>query len=80
VLCSAGHNNTRLFIGHGGLLSTSEAAHCGVPLLGIAMYGDQRTNLAAVAKAGAGRSVPYSTLKNADQFIKHVKELLDDPR
>ncbi|KAK3929059.1 UDP-glycosyltransferase UGT5 [Frankliniella fusca] len=76
VLC---HNNTRLFIGHGGLLSTSEAAHCGVPLLGIAMYGDQRTNLAAVAKAGAGRSLPYSTLKNADLFIKNVRELLEDP-
>ncbi|XP_034232816.1 UDP-glucuronosyltransferase 2B30-like isoform X2 [Thrips palmi] len=76
VLC---HNNTRLFIGHGGLLSTSEAAHCGVPLLGIAMYGDQRTNLAAVAKHGAGRSLPYSALKNADVFIKHVRELLDDP-
>ncbi|XP_052132382.1 UDP-glycosyltransferase UGT5-like [Frankliniella occidentalis] len=76
VLC---HNNTRLFIGHGGLLSTSEAAHCGVPLLGIAMYGDQRTNLAAVAKAGAGRSLPYSTLKNADLFLKNVKDLLEDP-
>lgn len=49
-------------------------------MLGIAMYGDQRTNLAAISKAGAGRSLPYATLKNADLFIQNVKDLLKDPR
>ncbi|KAE8746863.1 UDP-glycosyltransferase-17 [Frankliniella occidentalis] len=76
VIC---HNNTRLFIGHGGLLSTTEAAICGVPLLGVPVFGDQRTNVAAVAKAGAGRGLSFGTLKDADLFLKNVKELLEDP-
>ncbi|KAJ1522471.1 hypothetical protein ONE63_001661 [Megalurothrips usitatus] len=75
VVC---HNNTRLFIGHGGLLSTTEAAYCGVPMLGIAFFGDQHTNMAAIAKVGSGRKLSYSTLKDAGFFIQQVRDLLEN--
>ncbi|KAF4519855.1 UDP-glycosyltransferase-13 [Ephemera danica] len=39
------HPNTRLFITHGGLLSTQEAAYYGVPLIGIPVLGDQQLNV-----------------------------------
>lgn len=36
-----GHPNVRAFVTHGGLLGSSEAAHCGVPVIVTPMYGDQ---------------------------------------
>lgn len=36
-----GHPNVKAFITHGGLLGSSEAAHCGVPTIVTPMYGDQ---------------------------------------
>lgn len=42
------HNNTKLFITHGGYNSIMEGQYFGVPLLGIPIYGDQFTNLDVV--------------------------------
>lgn len=42
------HENTKLFITHGGYNSILEAQYFGVPLLGIPIYGDQMTNLDVV--------------------------------
>lgn len=36
-----GHENTKLFITHGGLLSTQEAIYNAVPMLGIPVLVDQ---------------------------------------
>lgn len=38
ILC---HPNVRVFVSHGGLLGSSEAAHCGVPVITTPMFGDQ---------------------------------------
>ncbi|XP_066257472.1 UDP-glycosyltransferase UGT5-like isoform X2 [Euwallacea similis] len=51
VLC---HPNTKLFISHGGLLGTTEAVHCGVPMLVMPQFGDQNLNAEAVKSHEAG--------------------------
>ncbi|ODM94715.1 UDP-glucuronosyltransferase 2A3 [Orchesella cincta] len=40
-----GHPNIKLFISHGGLLSTQEATYHGVPVLGIPLFVDQDINM-----------------------------------
>ncbi|XP_019756912.2 UDP-glycosyltransferase UGT5 isoform X1 [Dendroctonus ponderosae] len=51
ILC---HPNTVLFISHGGLLGTTEAVHCGVPMLVMPQFGDQPLNAEALKSNGAG--------------------------
>lgn len=39
--CMIGHPKVRVFVTHGGLMGSTEAAHCGVPVVVTPMYGDQ---------------------------------------
>jgi len=61
ILC---HPNVKAFISHGGLLGTTEAVHCGVPVIVMPQFGDQHTNAAALEASGGG--IVFS-LKNADE-------------
>ncbi|XP_031349003.1 UDP-glucuronosyltransferase 2B15-like isoform X2 [Photinus pyralis] len=72
------HPNVKLFITHGGLLSTIEAVYHGVPILGIPVFGDQETNLASVVKGGYGLSVHYNELSE-DALSFALEELLKNP-
>lgn len=38
ILC---HPNVKVFLTHGGLLGSSEAAYCGTPVVATPMFGDQ---------------------------------------
>lgn len=49
-----GHPNVKAFISHGGLLGTTEAVHCGVPVVIMPQYGDQFTNARALEANGGG--------------------------
>lgn len=44
----------KAFISHGGLLGTTEAVHCGVPVVVMPQYGDQHTNARALEANGGG--------------------------
>lgn len=57
-----GHRNVRLFITHGGLLSSMEAIYFGVPIIGIPIYGDQYMNVAKAVVSGYGLLLPFDKL------------------
>lgn len=56
------HPNVRLFITHGGLLSSTEAIYFGVPIIGIPVFGDQFLNMARAVSNGYGIQVSYTNL------------------
>lgn len=74
-----GHPSLRLFITHGGLLSTQEATYHGVPLLGLPVYLDQHYNMGQVQQQGWGRvlqweDISYDTLRN------HILHLISNTK
>ncbi|KAB7505537.1 Cyanidin-3-O-glucoside 2-O-glucuronosyltransferase [Armadillidium nasatum] len=50
-----GHPKIKLFITHGGLLSTMESTYHGVPVIGMPVMADQETNMLEVQSEGWGR-------------------------
>ncbi|KAK7086056.1 UDP-glucuronosyltransferase 2A1 [Halocaridina rubra] len=50
-----GHPRLKLFITHGGALSTQESMFHGIPVLGLPVFGDQVTNMREVERQGWGR-------------------------
>ncbi|KAJ3664865.1 hypothetical protein Zmor_000405 [Zophobas morio] len=73
------HPNIKCFITHGGLLSTIEAVYHGVPLIGIPVFGDQRSNVAAAVNSGYAVSVPLDELTE-ENFSAALSEILYNAR
>ncbi|KAL3289133.1 hypothetical protein HHI36_003571 [Cryptolaemus montrouzieri] len=69
------HPNLKVFISHGGLGSTTEAVYHGVPLLGIPFFGDQKTNIASVIKAGFTIGLDHDKMTQ-ETFDSAIRELL----
>ncbi|EZA57272.1 UDP-glucuronosyltransferase 2B31 [Ooceraea biroi] len=74
VLC---HPNTRLFITHGGLLGSQEAVYCGVPILGIPLFGDQHLNMAYFEEKGLALRLNFRQL-SYEQLSSSLNELLSN--
>ncbi|XP_055304713.1 UDP-glucosyltransferase 2-like [Sitodiplosis mosellana] len=72
------HKNVKLFITHGGLLSTTESVHFGKPVVGIPFFFDQHLNMFLAQKKQFGISVPIETL-NAENIATAVKKVLEIP-
>lgn len=73
------HPNVKLFISHGGLLGLSEAVYEGVPILGIPIFGDQRTNLKNIVMKGAGETLEYNEISN-ENVLERILTLLNNPQ
>ncbi|KAM3963422.1 UDP-glycosyltransferase UGT5-like [Aphomia sociella] len=71
VLC---HPKVIAFISHGGMLSLSEAAHCGTPILAIPFFGDQFTNAASIKHVGLGNMMLIQDI-NTENLVNVLKEL-----
>lgn len=78
MLVQAGDPRLRLFITHGGLLSTQEATYHGVPLLGLPVFVDQHTNTRQVQREGWGRLLPWEDL-TFHTLRHHILHLTHDP-
>ena len=57
-----GHPKVKLFITHGGLLSTEEGIYHGKPLLFIPGFGDQFANAARAKDLGLGEKLLWESL------------------
>ncbi|XP_067012390.2 UDP-glycosyltransferase UGT5 [Anabrus simplex] len=75
ILC---HPNVRAFLSHGGLLGTIEATYCGVPMVGIPIYGDQDTNLKNVEASGMGVIVYYPDITK-ETILSALQTVLYNP-
>ena len=69
----------RLFITHGGLFSTQEAAYHGVPVLGMPVGLDQRQNMRTVQRDGWGRFLHWQDL-TYDSLRRSILQIIDDSR
>lgn len=74
-----GHPNVRLFITHGGMLGTQEAVYCGVPFLGIPLYGDHYSNLAHFMEKGLALQLNFRQF-SYKHLWSNLNELLTNKR
>ncbi|ERL83794.1 UDP-glycosyltransferase UGT5-like [Dendroctonus ponderosae] len=75
------HPNVKLFITHGGLLSTTETVYHGVPVLAIPIYGDQYMNAENAVRYGYGLMLGYNDKNfNYETFSATLNELLNNPK
>ncbi|XP_055304712.1 UDP-glucosyltransferase 2-like [Sitodiplosis mosellana] len=72
------HKNIKLFVTHGGLLSTTEAVHFGKPVVGIPFFFDQHLNMYLAEQKGFGISIPIETL-TADKISTAIRKVLSEP-
>ncbi|XP_030384149.1 UDP-glucuronosyltransferase 1-3 [Scaptodrosophila lebanonensis] len=81
LLC---HPQVKAFMTHGGLLGSSEAVHCGVPMLVTPFYGDQFLNAGAIVQRRFGVTVNFANFDSRNliqalhtilsaEFAAHVK-------
>lgn len=72
------HPNLKLFITHGGLLSTTESVVAAVPVIGIPVFGDQSQNMLSAESAGYGVKIDFPSL-NGDTMREAIKKVLYNP-
>jgi glucuronosyltransferase len=74
-----GHPKAKVFMTHGGLLSTQEAAYHGVPLLGIPIFADQDMNMKQAEHGGYAFTLEILTITE-ETLENLLRKLLDDPK
>ncbi|EDW38380.1 GL12043 [Drosophila persimilis] len=72
------HPNVKLFITHGGLLSTIESIFFGKPVLGLPVFYDQHLNVQRAKQAGYGLAANLWG-SNSTELQSLIHELLDNP-
>lgn len=73
-----GHPNIRVFITHGGLMGTMEAAYSGVPMVGIPLFGDQFHNVRCFMAEGIAVPLDYHSISKLT-VLSALKKVLDNP-
>nr|CAH7731538.1 unnamed protein product [Callosobruchus chinensis] len=73
------HPNMKLFVTHGGILSTLETIYHGVPVLALPLFADQKSNAARAEEAGYGKYILFSKITE-DNLDDALRMLLNDPK
>ncbi|XP_044271533.1 UDP-glycosyltransferase UGT5-like isoform X2 [Tribolium madens] len=73
------HANVKAFVTHGGLLSTMESIYRGVPLIGIPIFSDQKTNMEIAVSYGYALLVPLQDLTE-EKLSYALEEILNNPK
>ncbi|XP_049866947.1 UDP-glucosyltransferase 2-like isoform X2 [Pectinophora gossypiella] len=73
------HPNCKVFVTHGGLLSTTEAIHFGMPTIGIPVLADQNTNVELSVKRGYALKVGLD-YEMADNLKVAIEEIVSNPK
>ncbi|KAG8238387.1 UDP-glycosyltransferase, partial [Ladona fulva] len=73
-----GHPKLLLFITHGGALSTQEAIHHGIPMVGMPFFADQHTNVRRMVELKVSREVSILTATK-ESFMKTILSVINDP-
>ncbi|XP_011867942.1 PREDICTED: UDP-glucuronosyltransferase 3A1-like [Vollenhovia emeryi] len=75
----AEHKNIRAFITHGGLFGTQEAIYCGVPMIGIPLFGDQRNNILNYVNKKVAISLNSVSEVTEEKLTSAINTILKDP-
>nr|XP_027223424.1 2-hydroxyacylsphingosine 1-beta-galactosyltransferase-like [Penaeus vannamei] len=73
-----GHPNVKVFITHGGLLSTQESLYHATPVVALPIFADQPKNAMTIQKRGVGVVLVWEEL-SVDLIVDSVHEVLDNP-
>ncbi|KAL7730660.1 hypothetical protein ACLKA6_003437 [Drosophila palustris] len=72
------HPKVKLFITHGGLLSTIESIHHGKPVLGLPFFYDQFLNVERAKRAGFGLGLDHKEMTSSE-LKSTIERLLTEP-
>lgn len=75
----AEHKNIRAFITHGGGMGTQEAIYCGVPMIGIPLFGDQHINIYNYVNKKVAISLGSINDVTEEKLTLALNNILKDP-
>jgi len=73
------HPNLKVFVTHGGLLSTQESVYFGAAIVGMPVFGDQDMNMKMAVQKGFGQMVSFYNLKSED-LDAALQEVIYNPK
>lgn len=68
----------KLFITHGGYLSTTEAVYHGKPVIALPVFGDQFLNAGNIELRGIGKYIRFRDLTE-ENLTSMLNEFLNNP-
>ncbi|XP_012266628.2 UDP-glucosyltransferase 2-like [Athalia rosae] len=71
------HPNLKVFVYQGGLQSTEEAIHHGVPLIGLPTMGDQDMNVNKMVSLGVAKKIEITTLRS-EELVEAITTIAPD--
>ena len=72
------HENVKAFVTHGGLMSTLEAIHYAVPMVGLPLFGDQKYNMEIYESKKIAVSLDYHNITE-EKLTSALNTVLKDP-